>query len=343
MLLCFFILFGLFSFLSILNIFTKFKSKLLLFFLFGFLVVLLHSLNYQFVVDAPGYVELFNTAVEGGGNIWLYGYEPGYVCFNFLVSCLGQTPYSIFLYGYILFLLVYYLSVKDESPYPFLSFLFLFSSFYLLVPLRQTIASALFVYSFRFIREGKIIYYLIASVIAISFHWSALLMIPAYFFARHSFKKYSTYFILFLIAIAVGRFLPFDSIASLFGKSSYIGAEAIGLTLGMAYHCFVLIVSFYILRKGEADNKYRIIFNIYYWSVLIYFSFNSYPIIATRGSEFLSVYRVLLFPYWFLYSDNKMNKLIIFAILILFFAYGLKGKLDMVDFFYVHENNSIFK
>lgn len=100
--------------------------------------------------------------------------------------------------------------------------------FYLFIdnPMRNLIAVSIALYAFRFLVERKPIHYFIIVIIAMTFHTSACIMIPAYFYMN---KDLSTKKIIFLyIAINVlfaNRTLLALIISNVFGSIPYVAGK----------------------------------------------------------------------------------------------------------------------
>ena len=300
------------------------SRKTILVLLTMFLVFVLHYFyNYECVVDFTPYINFAKNCGNGFSVFQFLTYEPGYVLFNHLFMSLTKTSLLVILSAYAFFILLFFRSFSKYSPYPFLSVFLFFCSMYIDIPLRQAIATSIFVNSIGAIQENNLKKYIIYFLLATSFHLISLLMLPAFFLSRIRFSL-SSYILILLGCFIVGVLFDLKSFIGLllhfFKKGAYTdnGVESIGLTLGMVLQIVYFSISLYYLYLSSYDYKFRLIFNLYFIGLCIYFLFNSIPAVATRGSEFFSVMIFYTLPFCLSVSTRVYNKIVLcimFAVL----------------------------
>lgn len=288
--------------------------------------------KFEFIVDFRNYYDLFILTCNNSILAFISGYELGYVGLNFIVSLISSDARLFFFIAYLIFISIYNKVFLEYSDYPIFSLFLFISISFLDVPLRQVLATSFFIYSFKYILNENLKKYLICFLFAFMFHYSSIIMIPVYFLSRYSFKWY-TYIIIFFLSFFIGQFV---NIYSLFGffldffKKSYGDVDRVGLTTGMLLYVFVFLCCLYGYFMNSFDNKYKIAFNIYFMGLCVYFTFNSVPIVATRGGEFLMTYQFILIPNM-LKIFTKGSKLIVVFIFVVLYGYMYIRGVDAVS------------
>jgi len=210
------------------------------------------TLNYYYIFLADGY-DLFVDKGEYVFALLMFLSKlisPDYVVFLLITAILMAFFYTKF--------------VAKESNIAWLSFLILFASgsFYTgFNIMRQVFAAAFFSLSYKYIYKQKFFNYLICILIATCVHYSALLLLPAYFLPKIKWRRLKTELIVFLIAIiGVAVYLFSDVMLNIalnyFSDYSADGAYGIdwGNTLSSVLKS-VLMVLFVILNRKYFDLK----------------------------------------------------------------------------------------
>jgi hypothetical protein len=139
--------------------------------------------------DYESYVELFES-IRSHESIRLL--EPGYFLLNSLVSELGFDSWLVFLAAATTTFFLTQATIARYSEHPAVSALGVFGMgffFFSLSGVRQALAIAIVFYAFRHIDTRDLLRFLLAVVIAAMFHWTALLSLPAYWFAQRRFSR----------------------------------------------------------------------------------------------------------------------------------------------------------
>lgn len=138
----------------------------------------------------------------------VFGYEKGFAKLMLFLGTISPDPQIlIFVTGFITNLFIL-LSLRREATYFEMSvYLFITSGYYLVTMngMRQTMVAALyFFFGVKFIREKKLIFYVLLIFILSYFHKSVIFMLPSYFLAREeAFSKKMVLIILGTILIVL--------------------------------------------------------------------------------------------------------------------------------------------
>ena len=144
---------------------------------------LLSGFRYAIGVDYfYTYVPLYQK-IAAGASLKEAGTEAGYYWLNRLIILAGGGTVWLFLITALLTVGLFYLAFYEQSEMFVLSVALFFAAesyFISLMYVRQFLAAALIVYSFRFIREKSFWKYALCVLAAFLFHQSAILFLPLY-------------------------------------------------------------------------------------------------------------------------------------------------------------------
>lgn len=201
--------------------------------------------------------------------------DPGYILLEKTFQIFSGS-YQVFLFFIaILFTSALAIWVYKNSSMPCLSFVIystLFYSFYSITGHRQTIATAIIVlFGYKYVKERKLLKFLILSFIAFMIHKSALVFVPYYFIANIE-----------LTPAYVGSFACVSAVITLFGKQLYAPvAGALGFSEEMIEYdgggaetfvflmllvCVVSFVLYPVIKKNRKDSKF--IYNLLFLTAL---------------------------------------------------------------------------
>ncbi len=152
--------------------------------------------------------------------------------------------------------------IYRDSEEPFISAIMLFAFYYgfTLSGLRQTMAMGIILLSFKYIKERKLIKYLILVVIATLFHSSALIFLPAYWLVR--MKLGLKQIVLIIISFAICVFAPsiVRILLSIIAWNESVGGYADTETKlnWSGYIIQVLIFAFCLLFRWNWENDFKL-------------------------------------------------------------------------------------
>jgi hypothetical protein len=221
--------------------------------------------------------------------------------------------------------------------------------------LRNIKAILLFMLSLRYLQERKIVPYLLLNLIGVSFHLSAIVYFPLYFFLHKEFSK-SFLWTIFIVGNIIFLFQIsyiqpiFTFFADLIGPQAatkvqfYFNSSLYNRPYGMSIGYFervityILLVLFYTKLRDRARHNIMLI-NVFVLYFICFFYFAETRIVNGRMSY------LFIFAYWLLYPQlysvmqKKSNKMLF---MILFFCASI-GKVAIQNNNFLHEyDNLIF-
>jgi hypothetical protein len=259
-------------------------------------------------------------------------YEPLSKLFLKLAANLHFYPLAFILFAWPTLLLVYK-SIEKYSNHPTLSWLVYFSLplffFASLSTIRQSLAAAIILYSYKYLKEGKNLQFFISILIASLFHLSGIAGIFLWIVYKLKLSRIVN-IILFIISFIfplfvkdiimnfLSNYIP-DSIVAV-RLQFYIFAETQSPTLlQYLYYAFAVInLLFYdrLVKINESNKQY---ISFVTFGVVIFNLLSFEPISATRISAFFLIFLMYIIPYYPKIFPSKYQKLIeqiIFLLLI---------------------------
>lgn len=340
-----FIILSVFSLLELLKL--KFKNLPHLyssvFRLLIFIFFLLSSLRWETGTDWDSYY-IYYLFLQTG--ITCIGYmEPGFTlltsinanCFNytFQMACIAFLSIVLIAWRY-----------KKLSSYPILSLLIWFStSLANIFPVRQSIAVAIFVFSWKYIQEKRLKPFLLSVLIAMTFHVTAIITIPIYFIWHKLYPK--KFFIYTIIALSIFSFLIGDkmmdiaySIGGAFFQEklqAYLGdpEDTFGsaytasqiLIRGIINRSFFFIIPLLLLDKQRTEgNILNAMINLYFYSFCLFLLLTPLSPALGRFCSYTDMTQAILLPFLFYYRiKSKINIYILYIIIIAYLGLRFKG------------------
>lgn len=258
--------------------------------------------------DSVGYESYYNA----GNAIWILA-EPTFGGISYLVrSTLDDFRVVLIIYA-ILGISLKFWALKRISINVWGSILVYFSTYFLLhdfTQIRAGVASALFLYGIYFLSKHKRKEYIYLILLAILFHYSAIILLPIAFIPIKRLKK--TAFILLSLSIPIAilvanvrfqsfGFLPLETLQR---KSEIYQYQAENATVRLNYFNLVYIVKyliFYLMlschKKLSRNNTlFPLLLTVYSISLFLYISLSWNTILAMRLSEMLGIVEILLIP-----------------------------------------------
>jgi len=291
----------------------------------SFLVVFLFvGLRYNVGNDYEAYTYLYN-AIRGGVNTHV---EYGYYALNKVFSYnLDGYKYVMIVSSFITFLFLYMTLIRDKILSLGLFFVFTFEFLFLINDqVRQGVAISIFLFSIYYIEKRYFYKYLIFIIsAALLFHYSALLLIPAYFIYRKKIASWIWFvaiivsFIFYLkgffqkILINLIAFIPY------YGEryvkySKFVTPEELGS--GMAVLFWVLLALFIAYKQHKIERP--VLINLYLFGMVFYLIFLDFHLLS-RAAAYMFYIKILIFPLYLSVEKNMFFKITILVIALLFF------------------------
>ncbi len=227
------------------------------------------------------------------------------------------------------------IGIYKLSRIPFLSLIFYISSNYFLQEfgqIRVGVASAIFLLAIPDIANKNYKEYLIKTIIAVLFHYSAIIMLPLYLLLNITSRRLIYILLpifgvcLFLLNEIILHFLLnnislLNLIPNIISNKfiiylDLIREESNEISIFNSYRFSLILIYYFCLlniwrSKSEIDVLLTKIFG---FSLFIFYAFSFLPVFAYRLSEFLGITNIILFasiPCIF-----KQKKLVIFIMII---------------------------
>ena len=237
-----------------------------------------------------------NQSWENILNREFLNYERGYVIFNKILNYLSDDAQILLLIAAVLEIGVIVWLIYKYSKFPLNSmvvyialpaFMIVFSG------MRQALAIAITIYSFRFIKEKKLIPFIIAVLLANQFHSSAILFLGAYpiYYVRTEKVIYKIASILVLPVVFVFREPLFNIMVRFLGENDKVTAT----NAFMLFVFFVLIYVFCLLLEDKSNEEQIGCRNLFYMACICQ-AFSGVSNLAMRVGYYYMIYLVLLFP-----------------------------------------------
>ena len=301
------------------DVFGKNERKKHMLFVFS-IILLIGFLGLRGFIgwDWWAYYPSYNNLPNG------FNYEIGYEIWSNIFYKIGLSYHHFTFINTVADILILAYVLKKYSKYPIFS-MFLFLAVqglsFEVDLLRNAKAVLLFIISIQFIKERKIIPFLILNILGMTFHISSIIYLPMYFILN---RNYSRKIILPLIILG-NIYYIFDTklFIHILEYMSYVLPAAVGgkitsylsiipqnykLPIGTLYFerlvTFIMVFFFLHKEKGsrEKENLYSLIMENSFYIFYLIFLFTSEFFIASTRIGILFIY-----ANWFLWGDIIEN------------------------------------
>lgn len=302
---------------------------------------LLSGLRWGVGTDFFGtYLAGYSAVARGRPFPW----EAGYVFLNQTVSWIAGDPAGIFILTSFVFLTFTFKAIYDSSADIRLSVLLLVADgfyFQSMNGIRQWITLAMFLYSIKFIRDNKLVPYLIVILLASTVHLSALIFIPVYFLCRIRIPPRKGLLVL-LVSIACMPFvrIAFNFFVSLTKYKWYLDTSYNKIDFSITdtiVGAVLLALGYFYYKNSEGDQTYSILMNLQLFA-LIFSVYSAAIFLADRLVPCFTASQLLLVPA--VLSQEKSRKarvvltfvIFVFFILTCYYTYGVLGWSDILPY-----------
>lgn len=295
--------------------------------------------------DSVEYAKMIQSPID----VNLLNKEPAFWVIKYLNDIFfNGNVRTFFLIYAILGVSIKFLAIKRLSKLPWLSVGVYLSSYFILhemTQIRAGVATGLFLLSIPDIYHRNFRKFIIKALLAISFHYSAIVMLPLYFL--HSKKLNIAYLLLPIVGLISAYFgLSKTLLSNLANLAPNFLAYKINLyltLLELGEHSEINIVNFYysslllltyfgffLYIGNKIKNDYDVLFlKILALSLFSFYFFSNVPVFAFRISEFLSFVTVIFLPNFILYFKQKELILLLVILLLLHSFYKLLSSLNL--------------
>lgn len=317
------------------DVFGKNERKKHMLFVFS-IILLIGFLGLRGFIgwDWWAYYPSYNN-LPGGFN-----YEIGYEIWSNIFYKIGLSYHHFTFINTVADILILAYVLKKYSKYPIFS-MFLFLAVqglsFEVDLLRNAKAVLLFIISIQFIKERKIIPFLILNILGMTFHISSIIYLPMYFILNRNYSRKIILPLIILgniyyifdtkIFIHILEYMSSVLPAAVGGKiTSYLSIipQNYKLPIGTLYFerlvTFIMVFFFLHKEKGsrEKENPYSLIMENSFYIFYLIFLFTSEFFIASTRIGILFIY-----ANWFLWGDiienlrNTKIKVAVFLIAVL--------------------------
>lgn len=255
-------------------------------------------------------------------------FEKGYLCFTHIVSLISQTDLFFTFVMALSMSVLPMASIKRFSKPVWLG-VFLFFALGIYTDsfniLRQTIAMYICWLSIPFIVKRSFAKFLLITLLAFSFHKTALVFIPVYFLFNIKFtgKFYTVAFI--AVGILYLLLLPLMStLTVLLSLNDYTEADVSGGYMFLLFMAFCFIFCAYVLRKNT-DPYVHIFMHMLFFAFILQILATQFNIL-TRIIGFFKISLIVLLPaatYSPVFKKSRLLMLFLFVILFIFYFYKI--------------------
>lgn len=311
------------------------KQKIFFFVAFIQLFLFLGLRRIDVGVDLQNYIPFLNRVINFNyEELFTIGFEPGYnVYCRIIMGIFDNKQVFLIITAAITLLGAGYFIYKNSKNYFFSIFIYVTFQFYIFLfsGLRQSIAISILLLSTKFIKERKLIKFIILVFLAGMFHKSAFIFLPAYFIA---YKKITTKYLITIVGIGVMLFLFREYIMLFVTRYLYTGYDNFdnqGGGYGLLLLLFILfIVAFYFKKNTlEIDNTNIIWYNYSIIAILIQMLASIEGNVA-RLTMYYSISMVILIPNVLEAIKPKeisyVGKIILMVLLFVFLLNGVQSE-----------------
>ncbi|WP_372774346.1 EpsG family protein [Mangrovibacterium sp.] len=302
-------------------------------------IVVFTGFRYRIGYDYDSYTRMFFKTNE------LDLVEPTWHYLILIINIVTGNAQILFLISSIFIYPLIFRFVYKNSPLPLLSiYIFICFQYYFaesLSVLRQYIAVAIFLSSYKYILERNFKKFILLNIIGFSFHYSAIIAIPTYFFIN---KKFSN---LLLIVVTIASFFfhtlltfAIPQIEIMERYSTYLSGFELEANSGIDRIVRIVILLCLIFSKKALDYENnlsnRASFNLMFLGILIYTSLYIYAPFRRLSYYFMIFEIIIMAQIFFVYFMEKPFRLkaILFYLYIFFAAlsFGKRWWPNKTDF-----------
>ncbi|MBQ8472246.1 MAG: EpsG family protein [Bacilli bacterium] len=315
--------------------------------IFIFLVLFLVLRSPSVGVDTDNYKKIFEYCHEVDFlKLFTHGrHEVAYKYYCKFISTIYNN-YSFFLMvTSVLSMIGVYYFIKDNSK-NYLNSLLIFITFnfygYFFGILRQSLAISILLYSLKFVKNRKLLKFLLAVFLASLFHKTALVFLPIYFVYNLKINKK----IIITWAVFIGVFLIFKNVILNFIFEYIYKPESLEALSGDGYKMLILLFAvsiasyFYQDKLLKQDKNNQLFINMTFIATIIQVLATIFST-AYRVTLYYSFAIIIVIPNILKLIENKKLRIILtilmYLVLILYFYLMTTKLVNYVEYHFVFE------
>ena len=331
------------------------KIKLLSLIIIGYILILYAGFRIPSGGDWYNYRDIF-IKISSYDEIFsynIYAKEPLYLLLNLFIKEFSENYYLLFIIISFLSISINFYSYKKYTPYFLLSIILYMSFFYYfreLGAIRAGLAYAIFLFSIQYILKRNIIKFFLLNLIAIGFHYTAILGLIIYpLYTYINWNKTKLFILLFASILIYILHMPnmiINAIVSVTSNNSFIIFQKIAnyqkdsslvYQLGLfnitnIKNILISIFFIYNYNSIKLKNSYfTIILLVFIIGTFFRILFSDFGVLAARSATLFNSVEVILLTYT-LYLFKQKN--------IIIFLLVLYGSLQLYISFTMYEINT---
>lgn len=232
----------------------------------GFLILIFVAQDYSVSIDIAEYMRQWAIIPElSFGEMLSHKFEIGYVLLCWVLERLFASDRVLLLVLGVMILLPFCRSFEKETENPMIAlmaFLALGMYMHAIIFWRQLVAMAILTYSYRFIRERKLLPFLLVVLLTMTFHKVSVVFVPLYFVYNIPINKWLLLFcgVCSVVLGFFGNDIIEFGITYLYPRYENFPRLVIGGNTLLALLWVVTLLSYWLLHDRLDDPKVRIPF-----------------------------------------------------------------------------------
>lgn len=301
------------------------KGYLIIFFVI-FIVMALR--DYSVGTDIKNYIEGYNYIGIHADTIGLTykNYEPGYVLICLILNKLNFSPSMFIIVISIIVLLPLFYLFKYNSDKPITATFFYITLglyFFAFSGLRQAIAISICVFSYKYIKQKKLMKFILLVFFASFIHYSALCFICAYPLYYLKLKK-RDYLVIGIFSLFI--YMLKNQIGDLIyrlikGENYTVFVVDVGIQWFMIVMLCIFLAIFFLVYHKKKYNEYSCYINYYVLFLLIQIMSSFSNTFNRLGYYFIPFICVLFSNIYSEIENTKIRNLIYFTSMCCFFVF----------------------
>lgn len=318
-----------------------------------FIFFLLSFLRWERGTDWSAYKSIFENIAT---NEYLQMmYEFLFMKLNIIIhSISGDYTLMLFCQACIIYF-CYLIILRKYSASPILSVaVWLSLSLGSIFFTRQAIAISICLLSFHFIFKRKVYYFLLTVFLAMLFHQTAFIFLPAYWIYKLNLSRKQMILILigsFVLTFAAQSLLSLVASSSLgsisergtaytesgseenFG-SAYSPMET--MVRGLVYRIgLIAILMTYFYDLYRKDQFFRGFYNLFFVSIILFILFVPISVALIRFAGYYEIFQIFLFPVLLLYTKDNIYRNCILLLILLYLGFKFNGVITGYEDLYI--------
>lgn len=317
-------------------------------------IVLVSALRYNVGTDYINiYWNTYETVTNGGDTVVgsSVSIEGGLLFLNKILSNFSASPIIFFVITSIyIYNTLFYCFKRDYGKLTFPVLIFFFSGLYFtsLNIVRQFIALAIVTYAFKYVKDRKVLPYIIFVLLAGVMHLSAIIMIPFYFLYNIKIDS-KKFFFLLVIGSAVSPILIyiFNIIIKYTRYSYYANSNFFMVDADLAGTVYAILITAAVFMQykkiQEKQDMNYMLYALLAYDVLIILSY-SFPLCNRIAVYFKYPVFIRLIPVLIESVSLKYRKMVTMAVMVImgvatYYLYYIRGNSDVFPYHSIFDLN----